>query len=461
MSTNVQNTAESPSRGSREADRSISLAVEDADPGALRKAWWRIMAVRVGVLPVPVFILMIATLAGFALTGKIPNDIVTSIVVLSVGGFACAELGKRLPILNKMGAASILATFIPSALVFYHVLPAPFIKSVTEWTKFSNFLYLCIAAIIVGSILGMDRRVLILGFFKTIVPLTLGSLAAAAVGTAVGTVLGIGAYRTFFFIVVPIMAGGVGEGAIPLSIGYATILGLEQGSLFAQVLPSVMLGSLSAILFSGILDSIGKRFPHLSGNGALFKGETDFGASTEQHRNVDLADIWSGLAVAVTLLLIGFIVQREFHFPAPVLMLLFAVLIKVGRVLPPELEHGAWRVYRFFAVCVNYPLLFAVGVALTPWQELMAALTVANVVTIVATVATLITTGFFTSRFLGMHAIEAAIVNACHSGQGSTGDLAILTAANRLGLMPFAQVATRLGGAATVTIALILMKWVV
>jgi len=40
--------------------------------------------------------------------------------------------------------------------------------------------------------------------------------------------LGLGAYHTFFFVVVPIMAGGVGEGAIPLSIGYAAILGQPQ-----------------------------------------------------------------------------------------------------------------------------------------------------------------------------------------------------------------------------------------
>ncbi|BBO59830.1 citrate-sodium symporter [Mycoavidus sp. B2-EB] len=57
-----------------------------------------------------------------------------------------------------------------------------------------------------------------------------------------------------------------------------------------------------------------------------------------------------------------------------------------------------------------------------------------------------------------MHPIESAIVNACHSGMGSVGDLAILTSAHRMQLMPFAQLATRIGGALTVMVALLIFS---
>ena len=111
---------------------------------------------------------------------------------------------------------------------------------------------------------------------------------------------------------------------------------------------------------------------------------------------------------------------------------------------------GSW-----YCCCAPFPLLFAIGVAMTPWDKLVAAFTLPNLITIVATVVTLMATGFFVGRRLNMYPIEAAIVNACHSGQGGTGDVAILTAANRMTLMPFAQIATRIGGAITVTLTLI------
>ena len=98
----------------------------------------------------------------------------------------------------------------------------------------------------------------------------------------------------------------------------------------------------------------------------------------------------------------------------------------------------------------DVPLLFAIGIALTPWDALVATLRPEILITIVSTVGTIMGTGFIVGRWVNLYPIELAIVNACHSGQGGTGDVAILTAANRMELMPFAQIATRIGGAITV-----------
>jgi len=382
------------------------------------------------------------------------------IAVLALGGFGCAEIGRRLPVIRNLGAAAIFATFVPSYLVFAHLLPEGVLKPIAEFTKASNFLYLFIAAIIVGSIFGMDRQVLIKGFLKIFVPLAAGSIVAGTVGTLVGVVLGLGAYHTFFYIVIPIMAGGVGEGAIPLSIGYAEILHQEQGNLFAQVLPPIMLGSLTAILLAGFLNWVGKRLPHLTGEGRLQPGvgeELTPGEEKAAASSLDAGAIAAAGVTAITLYLLGIACFKLFGLPGPVAMLFLAIVVKLTRAVPPSLQLAGQTVYKFFSTAVTYPLLFAIGVSLTPWETLVAALTPANIAVIVLTVATLMATGFFVGRLLGMYPIETAIVNATHSGQGGTGDIAILTAANRLELMPFAQIATRIGGAITVTLTLIFL----
>jgi malate:Na+ symporter len=421
--------------------------------------WWSIVDYKIGIIPLPVFVILFAVIAGFALTGTVPSDILMAIVLLSLGGFSCAELGKRIPIIRNIGAAAIFATFIPSYLAFHQLLPASILDSVKDFTKDSNFLYLFISCIIVGSILGMDRGILIKGFLKIFIPLAAGSVAGGIVGTLIGVLLGLGAYHTFFFVVVPIMAGGVGEGAIPLSIGYSQILHQPQGDLFAQVLPPVMLGSLTAILLAGTLNYVGKKYPHLTGEGRLQPGDDDeLQREEDADGRVDVATVGAAVVTAVTLYLIGALGQREFGFPAPVVMLVIAVALKLTRAVSPSLQIGAFHVYKFFSTAVTYPLLFAIGIALTPWDKLVAAFNLPYVITIVSTVMTIMTTAFFVGGWMKMYPIDTAIVTACHSGQGGTGDVAILTAANRMQLMPFAQIATRIGGAITVTLVLIVLS---
>jgi Na+/citrate or Na+/malate symporter len=57
-----------------------------------------------------------------------------------------------------------------------------------------------------------------------------------------------------------------------------------------------------------------------------------------------------------------------------------------------------------------------------------------------------------------MYPIDVACVRSCSATQGGTGDVAILTAANRLQFLPCCSIATRLGGACVVTIGITLMR---
>ena len=70
--------------------------------------WWEIVDYKIGIIPLPIFLLLFLVIAAFALTGTVPSDILMAIVLLSMGGFACAELGKRIPIIRNIGAAKRL-----------------------------------------------------------------------------------------------------------------------------------------------------------------------------------------------------------------------------------------------------------------------------------------------------------------------------------------------------------------
>lgn len=73
-----------------------------------------------------------------------------------------------------------------------------------------------------------------------------------------------------------------------------------------------------------------------------------------------------------------------------------------------------------FSTAVTYPLMFAISVAMTRWGEIVTAFHGINIVTAVSTVLALTLTGFFVARRIGMYPVEAAIVNAAHSGLGGT-----------------------------------------
>jgi Na+/citrate or Na+/malate symporter len=133
--------------------------------------------------------------------------------------------------------------------------------------------------------------------------------------------------------------------------------------------------------------------------------------------------------------------------------------MKATNAVSPRLEQSGQILQKFFATSVTYPLLFSVGASITPWDKLVSAFTISNVIVIVVTITVLEATGFFVAKYINMYQIDVAVVVSCSAAQGGTGDVAILTAADRLQLLPYRSIATRLGGATMVTLALTLMRF--
>ena len=69
------------------------------------QGWWKIVDLRIGIIPIPIYAILIALLVGFVFTGDIKGEISVMIAVLVIGGFTCAEIGKRT--LRNIGATPL------------------------------------------------------------------------------------------------------------------------------------------------------------------------------------------------------------------------------------------------------------------------------------------------------------------------------------------------------------------
>jgi malate:Na+ symporter len=139
-------------------------------------------------------------------------------------------------------------------------------------------------------------------------------------------------------------------------------------------------------------------------------------------------------------------------------MIVSVAMVKVFKLMPANMELGAHQTYKFMTSNLTFAILVGLGALFVPWNQMVASLTVGYVAVCVATVLAIVASGFLIGRAMNMFPVESAVVTACHSGLGGTGDVAILTASNRMELMPFAQISTRIGGAAMVVLATILLK---
>ncbi|SON67078.1 2-hydroxycarboxylate transporter family protein [Latilactobacillus sakei] len=422
----------------------------------------KFIALHIGIIPMPLYLILTLGYVLLTMGNQMPDDMLGALGIMTLFSFILEEVGKHIPVLKSLGGKVLVVTFLPSYLVYQNWLPKSTVHVVTNFMTRNNFLAFFIALLIVGSISAMNRKTLIKASTRIIVVLLICELVGPILGIAVGTLLGLSAWKSYFYVIAPIMAGGVGEGALPLSLGYAAIISMTQPKIFAMILPCVMLGSLVAVILAGILKKIGDMHPELTGNGRLVESdeaESGLDNLTQKSNGADIEKMLVSGILAIALYLLGVWVNSVIHLPAPIVLLIVVMAAKMLGWIPASLQAGGSSLYSLTVKGITPPLLFGVGVAMTPWKSLITVFTnVPMLITIVVTVTGIVAAAFFSAKFLGMYPVDTAIAVSCCSGQGGTGALAILAAGDRMVLMPFAQVAVRLGGAITVTLSIFLMR---
>ena len=408
-------------------------------------------------LPWKMFAIIAAVVLVATALGRLPKNMVGAYCFMIVVGTIFNEIGNRLPVVRTyLGGGPIVIIFGVAAMVYFGLFNKNAIDTVDSFMKSANFLDFYIAALITGSILGMNRQLLISASIRYLPAIIGGVACALGLAYLVGDLMGYGGQQAMFFIAIPIMGGGMGAGAVPLSQIFAAQTGGTAEQLLSIMIPAVALGNALSIVCGGLLNSLGKKVPSISGDGQLMrsfaKGGNTSGEELEKARDsfpLTVGNMGIGLLISTSFFVFGAIISKfipAIHTYA--WMILTVAVVKVMGVIPEKFEFCCYQWFQFIMKNLTTTLLVGIGVSYTDLGQVIGAFTGIYVILVFVTVFGAMIGSSVIGWLVGFFPIESAITaGLCMSNMGGTGDVAVLSAANRMELMPFGQISSRIGGA--------------
>lgn len=400
-------------------------------------------------MSVPMYIFVALVILYATVTEIIPSNMVGALAVMMVLGSVLNLLGSKIPIIRSyLGGGAVFCIFASSALATFEILPGSVVENCENFMNGVGFLDFYIAALITGSILGMNRDLLKKAAVRFL-PVSFISMffAILAAGLA-GMVTGRGFGNTILYIALPMMSGGMGAGVIPLSEIYASATGLEQAQIISQMIPASAVGNVLAIICASLIAKMGNSFPALNGNGELMKSKTQEKKGTGSDLNLE--KMGTGLLMAIMFFVIGTLINQIFpNVHAYAFMIIIVVICKIAGIVPKKYEDAAVQWSQFVMKNFTSALLAGIGIALLDLKVLGAALSPEFLIICIAIILTVALCAGALGKIVGFYPVESSIAaGLCTNSMGGTGNIAVLSASDRMGLIPFAQMATRLGGAA-------------
>lgn len=162
---------------------------------------------------------------------------------------------------------------------------------------------------------------------------------------------------------------------------------------------------------------------------ASFKVEEDEKAGQITHRETAV-----GLVLSTTCFLLAYVVAKKIlpsiggvaiHYFA--WMVLIVAALNASGLCSPEIKAGAKRLSDFFSKQLLWVLMVGVGVCYTDLQEIINAITFANVVIAAIIVIGAVLGAAIGGWLMGFFPIESAITaGLCMANRGGSGDLEVL-----------------------------------
>lgn len=418
----------------------------------------------------PIFIFFATVILISAWMEIIPNQLIGAIAILFTLGIILGELGERIPLWNKYcGGGAILAFLVCGLLKFYGFLPESVVAISKGWMSDYSFLNLFIAFLVVGSLLGINRDLLIKSSSLFIPAILAGLVGAALLGCLGGAIFGKGPIEIITAYVLPIMGGGAGAGAIPMAQVYSDVTGQDSSAYLSFALAILAVGNIVSVIFAVILNAVGEAVPKLSGNGELVKRGKGVNVEEKEKIKVTVDDIAAAIFLTAGFFVLSQLVAKKIlpsvfgvSIPNFAYLIIFAALANVLNLIPENLKAGAQTCQQFCAGKMIWIQMVGCGITLIDFNEMLGVLSVSNLVIVVLIVLGAVIGSALFGWLVGFFPVESAITaGLCMANMGGAGDLAVLGAAKRMNLMSYAQISSRIGGAIVLLIGSFIFQFII
>lgn len=405
-----------------------------------------------------------------AYLGVLGTDFASMMALIIAYGIIFFEIGEVLPIWNIYIGGGVLAAFFGTAIVRQlGLVSKAYIEPINEFIGGDQvgFMTFWIIILITGSVLSLNKKVL-LKSFAGYLPAILGGLGCAMLfGVLAGLVFGVSPADAIIKYVLPVMGGGNGAGAVPMSEIYEQITGDSAVNYYAFAIIILTIANVMSIVAGGLLNRLGEKKPSLTGDRKTLLRTSNLDVEDEKEITPTFSDMCGALMVifgcyCVGQLFAGYILPTIAGAPIHeyAYMIFFVVILAATGVIPENIRAGAKRLQKFMNASCAVVLMAGLGFDFD-LKELAQSCTLSNVVIAFCIVLGAIVGSAAVGYLVGFYPIDSAVTAGfCMANRGGNGDVAVLGAAKRMDLMAYAQLSSRLGGGIVLIIASFIFSFI-
>lgn len=393
------------------------------------------------------------------------SNLVGALAFALVIGTMLGWIGDHIPVWNAWFGGGMLFTCLAAgALNTFNLIGEGAKEALNTFNGSTGFLDLYILILITGSVLSVDRKMLLKSFARYIPTIIAGVVCALGLAGVIGAIFGIGAIDAITTYAIPIMGGGNGAGIQPMSRMWEAATGGDGSAWYASAFAIISLGNLVAVFMSALLNKLGQSKPALTGNGQLMMDAENVVSKTEEMKPV-VGDYATGLALGLCCFCIADLYSKHisiinnhlnlgFSIHTFAFMVILVAVLNVTNILPANVKAGTKGMQLFFVKYMSFPLMITVGIGTNLSDYAKVFTNPANLVVIIATVIGAMIGTLLMAKLFHLYPVEAMLTaGLCMANGGGSGDVQCLGAANRMEMMSYAQISSRIGGAIMLVVA--------